>query len=85
MAEGRASEVLEVNFDDGIILPRGTPAMSGVMHSMSSMPLMRSQSAASFQVLTPLADCRAAGTFTLLLVLVDEWAIVFLDDMKHRL
>jgi hypothetical protein len=26
-----------VNFFDGIILPRGTPARSGVMHSISSM------------------------------------------------
>jgi len=37
-AEGNASEVLDVNFEDGIILPRATPAWSGVMHSTSWMP-----------------------------------------------
>ena len=52
-AEGSASEVLEVNFLDGIILPRATPAWSGVMHSMSSMPRHSSQSPTSFQFLTP--------------------------------
>ena len=52
-ADGSASEVLEVNFFDGIILPRATPAWSGVMHSMSSMPRHSSQAATSFQCLTP--------------------------------
>src|SRR5262245_18718578 len=52
-ADGSASEVLEVNFFDGIILPRATPAWSGVMHSMSSMPRHSSQSSASRQFLTP--------------------------------
>ena len=47
-AEGSASEVLEVNFFDGIILPRATPAWSGVMHSMSSMPRHSSQGADFF-------------------------------------
>ena len=42
-ADGSASEVFEVNFFDGIILPRATPAWSGVMHSMSSMPRHSSQ------------------------------------------
>ena len=52
-AEGRASEVLEVNFFDGIILPRATPAWSGVMHSMSSMPRHSSHSLTCFQSFTP--------------------------------
>ena len=52
-AEGSASEVLEVNFFDGIILPRATPAWSGVMHSMSSMPRHSSQALTSFQFFTP--------------------------------
>ncbi len=52
-AEGSASDVLEVNFFDGIILPRATPAWSGVMHSMSSMPRHSSQSPTSFQFFTP--------------------------------
>src|SRR5262245_39048851 len=52
-AEARASEVLEVNFFDGIILPRATPAWSGVMHSMSSMPRHSSHSSASRQFFTP--------------------------------
>ncbi len=52
-AEGRASDVLEVNFFDGIILPRATPAWSGVMHSMSSIPRQSSQAVASFQLRTP--------------------------------
>src|SRR5689334_11914556 len=52
-ADGSASEVLEVNFFEGIILPRATPAWSGVMHSMSSMPRHSSHSSASRQFLTP--------------------------------
>src|SRR5689334_23123990 len=52
-AEGSASEVLDVNLLDGIILPRATPAWSGVMHSMSSMPRHSSHSSASLQFLTP--------------------------------
>src|SRR5690349_16496049 len=60
-AEGSASEVLEVNFFDGIILPRATPAWSGVMHSMSSMPRHSSQALASFQFFTPRSFFRKAG------------------------
>ena len=52
-AEGSASDVLDVNFFDGIILPRATPAWSGVMHSMSSIPRHSSQSPTSFQFFTP--------------------------------
>jgi hypothetical protein len=44
---------LEVNFFDGIILPRATPAWSGAMHSMSSMLRYSSHSAACFQPFTP--------------------------------
>src|SRR5690242_19972034 len=60
-AEGSASEVLEVNFFDGIILPRATPAWSGVMHSMSSMPRHSSQALASFQFFTPRWFFKKAG------------------------
>src|SRR3982750_170272 len=60
-AEGSASEVLEVNFFDGIILPRATPAWSGVMHSISSMPRHSSQAVASFQFFTPRSFFRKAG------------------------
>nr|WP_277569154.1 hypothetical protein [Mesorhizobium ciceri] len=38
---------------DGIILPRATPAWSGVMHSISSMPRHASQAPTSFQFFTP--------------------------------
>ena len=61
-AEGRASEVFEVNFLVGIILPRATPAWSGVMHSMSSMPRHSSQAPASFQFFTPRWFLTKAGT-----------------------
>jgi len=50
-----------VNFDDGIILPRGTPARSGVMHSTSSMPRARSQATASCQSRTPRNEVRTGG------------------------
>src|SRR5690554_5374052 len=59
--DGSASDVLEMNFFDGIILPRATPAWSGVMHSMSSMPRQSSHSVACFQSLTPREFCRNAG------------------------
>src|SRR5690348_9235255 len=63
-AEGKASEVLEVNFFVGIILPRATPAWSGVMHSMSSMPRHSSQPRASFQLRTPRSFLTKAGLRT---------------------
>jgi hypothetical protein len=60
-ADGSASDVFEVNFFDGIILPRATPAWSGVMHSMSSMPRHSSQALTSFQFLTPRRFFTKAG------------------------
>jgi hypothetical protein len=60
-AEGSDSEVLEVNFDDGIILPRATPAKSGVMHSMSSIPRTLSHSLAWVQFSTPRLMSRYLG------------------------
>ena len=51
--EGRASAEESRNLLDGIILPRTTPAKSGVMHSTSSMPRERSHNAASSIVATP--------------------------------
>ena len=36
--EGRAMAVSSKNFDDGMILPRATPARSGTRHSISVMP-----------------------------------------------
>ncbi len=57
--EGRASVEVSRNLADGIILPRTTPAKSGVMHSTSSMPRERSQSAASSIVATPRTESTA--------------------------
>src|SRR5262245_4411476 len=61
-ADGSASEVFDVNFFDGIILPRAMPAWSGVMHSISSMPRHSSHSLTSFQDLTPRRFLTYPGT-----------------------
>src|ERR1700754_2354867 len=84
MAEGSASEVLDVNFEVGIILPRGTPARSGVMHSMSSIPRARSHCAASFQLLTPRAERRLGGTVATFETCLEALSGVFLAGIKHR-
>ncbi|MCY1309002.1 hypothetical protein D9M70_590540 [compost metagenome] len=76
--------MLEVNFEVGIILPRGTPARSGVMHSTSSMPRILSQSVASFQVFTPRRECKAGGIFEVLLIFVVCWAALLLEGINHR-
>ena len=74
-----------MNFDDGIILPRGTPARSGVMHSISSMPRALSQLAASFQLETPRFDPGSGGMLVFLEVTLRGLFIGFFGGMSHRL
>jgi len=74
-----------VNFEVGIILPRGTPARSGVMHSMSSIPRARSHCAASFQFATPRADLRPGGTIGAFETGMEAFSGVFLAGIKHRI
>ena len=74
--------MLEVNFEVGIILPRGTPARSGVMHSISSMPRAFSQRAASFQSATPRAEAgeeSTVGFFARLVLLLWVLLAAFMD------
>jgi hypothetical protein len=84
MADGSASEVFEVNFELGIILPRGTPARSGVMHSISSMPRARKNCAASFQDATPRRDPGSGGDFFEEGTFLAGFSVVFFGDMTHR-
>lgn len=77
--------MFEVNFDDGIILPRATPARSGVMHSMSSMPRALSQVAASFQFETPRFDPGSGGMAAFLEGAFWDLIMDFFAGMSHRL
>ena len=83
-ADGSASEVLEVNFFDGIILPRAMPAWSGVMHSMSSMPRHSSQALTSFQFLTPRRFLTKAGVRARP-VLLDGRASLLSGGIDHQI
>ncbi|WP_327212353.1 hypothetical protein U8Q06_04065 [Rhizobium beringeri] len=76
--------MFEVNFELGIILPRATPARSGVMHSMSSMPLSLSHRAASFQFATPRRDPGSGGIFFEAGTFLAGFSVVFFGDMTHR-
>ncbi|MNT32840.1 hypothetical protein D3C72_1687410 [compost metagenome] len=73
-----------MNFEVGIILPRGTPARSGVMHSMSSMPRALSQAAASFQVLTPRVELMSGGMLAFFDAAPLGLSIFFFGGMSHR-
>ena len=68
-----------------IILPRGTPARSGVMHSISSMPRARSQVAASFQFETPRFDPGSGGITAFLEGAFWDLIMDFFAGMSHRL
>ncbi len=83
-AEGSASDVFEVNFFDGIILPRATPAWSGVMHSMSSMPRHSSQALTSFQFFTPRRLFTKAGV-RVRPARLDGRASFFTGGINHRM
>jgi len=76
---------LEVNFEEGIILPRGTPARSGVMHSISSMPRHFSHSLASFQFSTPRLRSMKAGLRRGLAARTEPGWNSFLDVIEHRI
>src|SRR6478735_2592809 len=84
MADGRASDVLDVNLELGIILPRGTPARSGVMHSISSIPRALKNCAASFQFATPRRDPGSGGVFFEAGTFLAGFSVVFFGDMTHR-
>ena len=62
--EGRAMAVSSKNFEEGMILPRATPARSGTRHSISVM-LRRAAQARAWVRLVILPGSAGAGFFFL--------------------